>query len=204
MKRKRHYTTYLAGPMQAVAHSGAGWRVFFTEMLKKYNVDVQNPVKSEKDKTGLSAAGSKVLIKKLQILIITNGDQEARRKFLTLLDRMVAYDFQMVRRCHFIIAQVIENVVSTGTQEEIMEASKRRIPVYVIYNGRPEYFPAWLLRRVLRSGGRVFLERKKNGFKECLNFLRNKWELEELEQGGTCYQAKAKKDKKAKRAKRVR
>lgn len=176
----KHYTTYLAGPMQAIKHSGSGWRVFFTKLLAKYNVDVQNPVTSERKKTGLSATKAKKLLKWLAALSI-QGDKEAERKFRKLLRRIVVSDFKMVDRCEFIIAQVIEGVVSIGTTAEIIRAAEKRIPVYVIYNGRPEHFSHWLLYYVLRSGGKVFLEKKRNGFKKCLNFIRSRFELEQLE-----------------------
>lgn len=201
-QKRRRYTTYLAGPMQAVAHSGSGWRVFFAEMLKKYNVHVQDPVKQESKKIGLSATKAKALLKKYIVSIIQSNDHDVKRRFMRILNRMVRYDFKMVHSCDFMIAQVIEGVVSSGTQEEIIEASKCKIPVYVIYSGRPEYFPAWLLRRVLLSGGRVFQERKRNGFKECLRYLRNKFELEELENGDQ-YPKKRKK-KKVRRVKKIK
>ncbi len=180
---RRHYTTYLAGPMQAVSYSGAGWRVFFTELLKRYNVLVQDPVKSESKKIGISATRAKAVLRRLAALAIW-GDEDAERKFMRMLRLIVSHDFRMVHRCDFIIAQVIEGVVSIGTTSEIIEAARCKIPVYVIYSGRPEFFPHWLLYYVFRSGGRIFVEKKRNGFKRCLNYLRNRFELEELERNG--------------------
>jgi len=176
----KRYTTYLAGPMQAITHSGSGWRALFTHMLAKYNVVVQNPVNSERKKTGLSAAKTKSLLKWLAALTI-RGDADAQRRFRRLLRRIVVGDFQMVDRCDFIIAQVIEGVVSIGTTAEIFRAVEKRIPVYVIYSGRPEHFSHWLLYYVMKSGGRVFMEKRRNGFKECLDYIRNRFELEQFE-----------------------
>ncbi len=186
MKRRnrcRRYTTYLAGPMQAITYSGAGWRVFFTELLKKYNVHVQDPVKSESQKIGMSATRAKALLRRLAALAIW-GDEDAERRFMRVLRLIVRHDFRMVHRCDFIIAQVIEKVVSIGTTAEIIEAARCKIPVYVIYSGRPDFFSHWLLYYVIKSGGRVFVEKKRNGFKRCLNYLKNKFELEELERNG--------------------
>ena len=90
----------------------------------------------------------------------------------------------MVDRSDFIIAQVIEGIVSIGTTAEIIRASDRNIPVYVIYSGRSKYFSHWLLHYILKSGGKVFRENKRNGFKECFHFLQNKFELEDLERNG--------------------
>lgn len=166
--------------MQAVSYSGTGWRVFLTNLLKKYNIRVQDPVKTEREKTGMSASRTKAYLKTLAALIL-QGDNDAERKFKKLMRRIVRNDFKMVNRSDFIIAQVIEGVVSIGTTAEIIHASEKKIPVYVIYSGRPHYFSHWLLDYIVRSGGKVFREKNKNCFKKCLDYLRNKFELEELE-----------------------
>ncbi|MDP3999770.1 MAG: hypothetical protein Q8P76_04270 [bacterium] len=182
-RRRYRYTTYLAGPMQAVAHSGAGWRVFFTKLLERYGVRVQNPVTSESKKTGMTATRTKSFLKVLAPAVIL-GDKYARKKFRKIMGRIKRADFRMVDRCHFIIAQVIEGVVSQGTSSEIKYAADKKIPVYVLYSGRPQYFSHWLLDDVLASGGRVFLEEKRHGFKKCLDFLRSRFALEEFERNG--------------------
>lgn len=182
-KRRSRYTTYLAGPMQAVTHSGAGWRVLFTKLLERYGVRVQNPVTSESKKTGMTATRTKSFLKALAPMVIL-GDKPARKKFRNLLGRIKRTDFRMVDRSDFIIAQVLEGVVSEGTSSEIKHAAEKKIPVYVLYSGRPQYFSHWLLDNILESGGRVFLEEKKQGFKKCLDFLRSRFALEEFERNG--------------------
>lgn len=184
-KAKRcRYTTYLAGPMQAIKYSGTGWRVFLAKQLRRYNIEVQDPVKTESAKVGFKAARAKAMLKRLAVLVIHGGDKEAEKKFRKLLRIIVKWDFRMIDRSDFIIAQVIEGVVSVGTTAEIIYAACNRIPVYVVYSGRTEYFSHWLLHYILKSGGKVFRERKRQGFHECLNYLKNKFELAELERNG--------------------
>lgn len=180
---KKHYTTYLAGPMQAIKYSGAGWRTFLTKILQRYNIKVQDPVKCEVKKTGYAPAKNKEVLAYLTALVI-QGDIKAQQKFLKMMRFIVKTDLKMVERSDFIIAQVIEDVVSIGTTTEILHAAAKKIPVYVIYSGRPQYFSNWLLYAVVQSGGMVFREKKKNGFDECVNFLRIRFKLEELERNG--------------------
>jgi nucleoside 2-deoxyribosyltransferase len=179
-RRRYHYTTYLAGPMQAVSHSGAGWRVLFSKLLERYGVRVQNPVISEPKTTGMSITRTKNYLKALAPLAMA-GYKPAKEKFQKIMKRIISSDFKMVDRSDFIVAQVIEGMVSSGTQSEIEYAAEKKIPVYVLYSGQPKNFPHWLLYFILISGGRVFREEKKHGFKECLNFIRSRFELDALE-----------------------
>lgn len=183
-RRKHFYKTYLAGPMQAVAHSGAGWRVVLGKILShKFSIEVQDPVRAERKKTRMTATGTKNLAKTLTLLLI-RGDKDAERKFLKLLRKVIELDFKAIRASRFIVALVIERVVSSGTNEEIIYASKKKIPVYILYLGRVENFPAWMLYRVLRSGGRVFPVKdvkKPSDFNDLLEYLKRRFELEKLE-----------------------
>lgn len=181
------YTTYLAGPMQAMGWSGSGWRVYFAKLLKNYDICVQDPVKTESKKTGLSAPNTKKMLKTLTILTL-QGDRESEKKFQGMMKRIETSDFWQVDRSDFIIAQVVEGVVSIGTTAEIFRSAEKKIPVYVLYVGRPQYFSYWLLNRIIESGGKVFTTRKMEGLydcaKKCLRYLLAKFELEELERNG--------------------
>ena len=182
--RKHCYKTYLAGPMQAVAHSGAGWRVVLGRILsKRFGVEVQDPVQDERKKTRRSATGTKNLLKTLTSLLV-RGDKDAERKFLKLLRKVIELDFKAIRASRFIVALVIEGIVSSGTNEEIIYASKKKIPIYILYLGRIENFPAWMLYRILRSGGRVFPVKdvkKPRDFNDLIEYLKRRFELEKLE-----------------------
>ena len=127
---KCRYTTYLAGPMQAVAHSGAGWRTKLGELLENLRICVQNPVKSESQKTGLNATKAKSRLKMLTALAI-QGDKDAERRFRRMINQIVKADFICVHDSDFLIAMVVENVVSIGTTAEIIESANKRIPVYI-------------------------------------------------------------------------
>ena len=186
-KNGRKYVTYLAGPMQALGWSGSGWRVYFASLLKKYNICVQDPVKSESKKTGFSPTNAKKMLKTLTILTL-QGDREAEKKFLRMMNRIELNDFMMVDRSDFIVAQTIEDTVSIGTTAEIFRAAEKKIPIYALYVGRSKNLSYWLLSKIIASGGKVFTTRTMDGLqdcmKKCLQYLLNKFELEELERNG--------------------
>ena len=79
-------------------------------------------------------------------------------------------------------------MVSIGTTAEIFRAAEKKIPIYVLYIGRSKYLSYWLLSKIIASGGKVFTTRTMDGLqdcmKKCLQYLLNKFELEELERNG--------------------
>lgn len=170
--------------MQAVRCHGASWRRHLAGLLSKYNVDVEDPVRFEWKKTHRSPTKTKEFLKVLSGLLI-RGDAKAAEKFTVLVRKIIIADLKAVRHSHFIVARVIENVVSVGTSIEIFTASFRKIPIYVLYSGKPENFPHWLLYYVVRSSGKVFVERPKGGLKEsleeCVEYIRGQFKLEDLE-----------------------
>ncbi|OGY63846.1 MAG: hypothetical protein A3I24_00135 [Candidatus Harrisonbacteria bacterium RIFCSPLOWO2_02_FULL_41_13b] len=174
------YRTYLAGPMQNVAYSGAGWRQRLGILLEHLRIRVQDPVKSESAKTGLRPARTKVRLKMLTALAI-HGDKEAEKKFRRMIKKVVKADFSCVHSSHFIIATVIENVVSIGTTAEIIEAARKKIPIYVLYLGRIENFPHWMLYYIFHSQGKIFPMKHKRDFLGLIDFLKTKFALRRLE-----------------------
>lgn len=141
-------TTYQSGPMEFAVDTCNVWRKDCIEMLKGYNIQIINPVTSEKEKVGLPVKES---MKKMKGWVRSGH----RTKFKNSMHRVKVMDLQAVKTSDFIICYWNNSIRTIGTISELDWAEEYEIPVYTFTPDNLTDISLWLLFDILGSGGEV-------------------------------------------------
>ncbi len=128
--------TYLVGHMQYA--SGRDWREEVTEKLGKLNITCFDPYK-------------KPFIKDVEEDEASRQEMETwmkTKQYDRVSDRMKtvrSYDLNLVDRSDFIIANLVPDVASWGSAEELTTAVRMKKPIFISMEGGKPQTPLWML-----------------------------------------------------------
>ena len=128
--------TYLVGHMQYL--SGRNWREEVTKKLSPLSITCFDPYK-------------KPFVKDVE------EDEESREEMNTWMktkqyDRVTkkmkairSYDLNLVDRSDFIIANLVPDIASWGSSEELVTAVRMKKPIFISMEGGKSKTPLWML-----------------------------------------------------------
>ena len=128
--------TYLVGHMQYA--SGRDWREEVTEKLWELNITCFDPYK-------------KPFIKDVEEDEASRQEMETwmkTKQYDRVSDRMKtvrSYDLNLVDRSDFIIANLVPDVASWGSAEELTTAVRMKKPIFISMEGGKSHTPLWML-----------------------------------------------------------
>lgn len=128
--------TYLVGHMQYL--SGRDWREEVSRNLKALKITCFDPYK-------------KPFVKDVEEDESSREEMEswmATKQYDRVTERMKivrSYDLNLVDRSDFIIANLVPDVASWGSAEEITTAVRMKKPVFISMEGGKEKTPLWML-----------------------------------------------------------
>ena len=201
--KKLKYTTYLAGPIEAVSSKEMkSWRKEIAEKLLSSDLGIYDPVEQESNKvgkesknqveyiTGLKQGGhwdkfneemeliwwGHIDTKKLdRIRLLIYLYEKARLEGNYLTDFKYWGDYEAVIRSDFIIVYLAKDTKTVGTLLEAHICYLFGIPIYLILPDHPKTEAnSTLIDIVMKSGGNIFYS-----INEASNFIRDKYKLKE-------------------------
>jgi hypothetical protein len=159
--------TYLVGSIQASEDGGAGWRDKLTKSLEDMHFEVLDPCKAECNHSLAPTVEEQK--KKLQSLK-RGGEWERWDKVMWEIQKN---DIVCVNSSEFLIILYDHTKHIGGTVEEIVEANRKHIPMYVVTYSSYIDFNDWILARIrqnFKDGGKIF-----HNFKQLIYHIENKY-----------------------------
>ena len=167
------YTTYIVSPLSSIVSvkgyedmEAYNFRFKVREAFSKYNINIIDPVSMEKINVGMSVENFTAILSELKKL----GEFEDLAK---LIAPVTQADLKYVRASDFLIGYAHKDYPSIGMIDELSEARRCHIPVYVMIEG-VEDISAWLIDMIYNAGGgRAFVG--KNKVKDCIGYIENRY-----------------------------
>jgi hypothetical protein len=132
---------YLGGPMDRVPDSGRTWRQEITPFLEGLGMVVMDPT-NKKLRGGLHIPSEALTEEKNLVEIFrSNRDWDGLSNYMRLLRHI---DLRMVDICDIMIVQILPEVHSCGTYEELFWANRSKKPICIVVDGGKENVPNWL------------------------------------------------------------
>ena len=129
-------TTYLIGPIDALADDGVAWRERITPCLKAMNITVFNPC-NKPCEMGQEIGGEKDRL-------MTLKEAEDWGSLRESMKPIVHADLRMVQKSDFVIACLPKNIPVCGTIYEIAIAITCKIPVLILCPDGRKTVPNWM------------------------------------------------------------
>jgi len=126
--------TYLVGPMQY--RNGEDWRTYVQNILQKRCITVFNPY----HKPFIKDVQEGDVVRKSTTELL---EQEKYDEVVEVFKPIRSYDLAMVDRSDFIIANIIPEVPTIGTVEEIVTAVRMKKPIFMAVEGGKKKCPLW-------------------------------------------------------------
>lgn len=128
--------TYLVGHMQYL--SGRNWREDVTEKLEPLKITCFDPYKKPFVKDVEEDEASR---REMESWMKTKQYDRVTEKMKTVR----SYDLNLVDRSDFIIANLVPDVASWGSAEEIVTAVRMKKPIFISMEGGKSKTPLWML-----------------------------------------------------------
>lgn len=128
--------TYLVGHMQYL--SGRNWREDVTERLEPLKITCFDPYKKPFVKDVEEDEASR---REMESWMKTKQYDRVTEKMKTVR----SYDLNLVDRSDFIIANLVPDVASWGSAEEIVTAVRMKKPIFISMEGGKSKTPLWML-----------------------------------------------------------
>lgn len=141
----KYVKIYLAGPMDFAADAGVKWRERITEKLinelELTPDNILNPCAKPLNSKGQGLSAEQEICKKLR----KDKDWEGLER---IVKDIMTIDLRLVDKSDILIANLSYCLRTVGTIHEIISATQRHIPVYIIDEQGMENVSGWLMALV--------------------------------------------------------
>lgn len=154
-KKTKKLSIYLAGGMEQERELGRGWREKITPKLQSYGLQVFNPCKLESlqlkgfrpnflPKEIITELGDVIHPKHWHDLKRARWDSTAYQRFRILMQRVIDFDCNIVRKVDFILVYWTEGASrGAGTHSECTVAYQHRKIVWLVADPKLD-IPGWI------------------------------------------------------------